>query len=534
MTHATVATWVRPAEPFGQRLAGCLGRIVAWVMRMTHAALDRLGADFADLGEVLEARGRLQQTDLTRFRQDILGFVAFLWPHIILTPAQQAHLLAVQQNTRVAAYGANGCGKSFDDALVALWSIYAWDALVIAVSAKESQLTDQYMRDVRRLFITTDVLWGEVRVLGIRRLDNPDSGLLCMAAGSEHTVRSYHAARVVFQIHEAQGAQDFVYGSAEIMAIGNWDKITLTGNPTDPSGPFYKRCMSAHWHPVRFDAREHPNVVEGRVVIPGGPTRESIAQRARDFGETSPLYISSVLGEFPFDTLDALVTRAMLDRAADRYESGALESRATGDWVAALDVARFGPDKTVLSARQGPVLRQLIPWSGRDTMQTCGLVLEQLRSWGAPLYAKGRAPVFGRLTSRLITDEVGLGAGVLDRLKEQEFPVGGFNGAASAGTPAERARFLNQRASAFFHLRALLEADRIALPRHEQLFEELTVTRWKVSSSGLVQIEAKEDLSSRLGRSPDFADSVCMCFSTFERRTGVPWSAADFPAVKCI
>jgi hypothetical protein len=50
---------------------------------------------------------------------------------------------------RVAAYGANGCGKTFDDAAIALCLVYVEGSLLIMPSAREGQLRDQFMRDVR-------------------------------------------------------------------------------------------------------------------------------------------------------------------------------------------------------------------------------------------------------------------------------------------------------------------------------------------------------------------------------------------------
>lgn len=41
---------------------------------------------------------------------------------------------------------------------------------------------------------------------------------------------------------------------------------------------------------------------------------------------------------------------------------------------------------------------------------------------------------------------------------------------------------------------------------------ELVAIQWKPSASGKVQIESKDDLNGRLGRSPDRADAVSMVF----------------------
>lgn len=42
---------------------------------------------------------------------------------------------------------------------------------------------------------------------------------------------------------------------------------------------------------------------------------------------------------------------------------------------------------------------------------------------------------------------------------------------------------------------------------------------WEVNSTGKVQIEAKDELRSRIGRSPDRADAAAMAFADFTPRT---------------
>ncbi len=85
-----------------------------------------------------------------------------------------------------------------------------------------------------------------------------------------------------------------------------------------------------------------------------------------------------------------------------------------------------------------------------------------------------------------------------------------YNGGAFT---SDRHRFLNRRAASFWHLRTLLEERNIALPRDEGLFEELLAIRWFPTSDGRVQLERKQDMKNRLGRSPDKADAVCMAFA---------------------
>jgi hypothetical protein len=76
--------------------------------------------------------------------------------------------------------------------------------------------------------------------------------------------------------------------------------------------------------------------------------------------------------------------------------------------VLGVDVARFGSDRTVLAVRRGNVVRVAQSFGGRDLMQTTGAVTELARALTAE---HGRKPT-------VVVDDVGLGGGVTDRLRE--------------------------------------------------------------------------------------------------------------------
>lgn len=62
------------------------------------------------------------------------------------------------------------------------------------------------------------------------------------------------------------------------------------------------------------------------------------------------------------------------------------------------------------------------------------------------------------------------------------------------------------------------------MSRDEALFEELLALRWRPTPQGKVQLERKDDLRSRLGRSPDRADAVAMVF-TERKTTPLTWGS---------
>ena len=53
---------------------------------------------------------------------------------------------------------------------------------------------------------------------------------------------------------------------------------------------------------------------------------------------------------------------------------------------------------------------------------------------------------------------------------------------------------------------------KIMLPDSETLLADLTAPHWKVLSGGSIQLESKDDIRKRLGRSTDEGDAVVMSF----------------------
>lgn len=63
----------------------------------------------------------------------------------------------------------------------------------------------------------------------------------------------------------------------------------------------------------------------------------------------------------------------------------------------------------------------------------------------------------------------------------------------------------------WWHLREALDPAyeaRLALPPDDLLVGDLTAPHWRVTSSGRIQVESKDDIKKHLGRSTDDGDAV--------------------------
>lgn len=121
--------------------------------------------------------------------------------------------------------------------------------------------------------------------------------------------------------------------------------------------------------------------------------------------------------------------------------------------------------------------------------------------------------------ARAIVDTDGLGAGVTDRLREQGYEVVAFHAGSKSGRRDRSGElgFLNLRAEAWWSFREALDPafeSKIELPPDDILIGDLTTPHWTITSSSRVQIEGKQEIRRRLGRSPDRADAVVQAFWT--------------------
>jgi hypothetical protein len=115
-------------------------------------------------------------------------------------------------------------------------------------------------------------------------------------------------------------------------------------------------------------------------------------------------------------------------------------------------------------------------------------------------------------------DVIGIGAGVVGRLRELGHDVFAFNAAEKSEQidMSGELGFVNMRSAAWWTMRELLDPANgfdIALPPNDRLTGDLTAPHWRVVSGGRIQVESKADIRKRLGRSTDHGDAVVMAFA---------------------
>jgi hypothetical protein len=213
-------------------------------------------------------------------------------------------------------------------------------------------------------------------------------------------------------------------------------------------------------------------------------------------GEDSPLYVSKVRGRFPEDATDGVVLLSWV-RACQRLEAEAGLPVELG-----MDVGAGG-DETNLRERRGPKAGRR--WHKRTPNfgDAVALALAAIQETGA---------------SRIKVDSIGIGWGVVGRLKElkaegrHSCEVVAVNVGAASSAPE---KFPKLRDQLWWEVGRELSRsggwDLVDLD--ETTIGQLTAPRYQRDSANRIHVEQKADTRKRLGRSPDDADALLLAYS---------------------
>ena len=432
------------------------------------------------------------------FASDILG--------VKLWAKQEEVLGSLVDHRRVAVKLGNGLGKGFCAAVALLWFLYAHRDAAIALSTAPTfrQVRHILWRQVHRLYRPNAQLLGG-KMLDTRWEIADDRYAMGLSAESADQFQGFHSPNTLIVVDEAEGVSDEIYEAIEAVMTSADPLLLLIGNPTIVTGAFRRAFYEERhlYHNITISALDSPNVQEGRTVIPGLTSARWVEERRETWGEDNPIYRARVLGEFPDQAEDTLISLSDVEAAARRWAEGQAEYAGDGsdEVVLAVDVARFGSDRSVILRRRGSRVMDVRTFRNMDTMQLAGWVAAAIQE-ASP--------------ERVCVDEIGVGAGVVDRLKEQGFPIKGINVARRA---SQDDVFANVRAEGYWRLKELFAAGQIAIPNDHQLMGELSALRYSYDSQGRVLMESKDSMRQRGLPSPDKADALMLAFLESNNKT---------------
>lgn len=394
---------------------------------------------------------------------------------------------------RVAVRSSHGVGKSMTVSIISLWFLLnRYPCKVVITAPTSAQLYDALFAEVKTLIKLLPIQLQQLLNVKSDRVElaaSPDAAFISARtsrAEAPESLQGVHSENVLLIADEASGVPQQVFEAAAGSMSGDNAHTILLGNPTRSSGFFYDvfHRMADQWRLFHVSAFDSPRV-----------SKDYIDEMRMRYGEASNVYRVRVLGEFPLSDDDTIIPMELIEAAMKRDIE--VDDRAPATW--GLDVSRFGSDKTALAKRKGSVITEVRTWSAMDLMQTCGVVKAEYDA--LPHHER---PV------EILVDSIGLGAGVVDRLRELRLPVRGINVAES---PSMKGTYTNLRTELWFQAKAFLEQRGCKLPNDENLKAELAATRFSFTSNGKMQAEGKDSLRKRGLKSPDMADAVCLALA---------------------
>jgi len=201
-------------------------------------------------------------------------------------------------------------------------------------------------------------------------------------------------------------------------------------------------------------------------------------------------YRREFLCDFSASMDNALIT---IDKVTDAAAKKMTDADITGSArILGVDVARFGSDRSVIQKRQGLAAFEPKIFDDIDNMTLAGMVAQTINDWQPDA----------------VFIDSGRGEGVIDRLRQLGYFVTEVNFGGKALNPT----YNNKRSEMWDNIRMWLD-DGGALPNNTDLKTDLCVPLYKFDNSNRMQLESKDDIKKRGGRSPDLGDALALTFS---------------------
>lgn len=407
---------------------------------------------------------------------------------------------SIVENKRTVVAACHAAGKSFLAAVITCWWLETnqpGQAFVLSTAPSWPQVRAVLWRNINQLHArhglrgrvnqTEWFMGGQLVGLGRKPADHDESSF-----------QGIHAPKVLVIIDEAGGVPEQLWTGAEAVTTSDECRILAIGNPDFPQGPFRKAWDSDQWNSIKISAYDNPNFTDEPCpmdVRKGLVGKQWVMDLLARCGETSPVYQSKVLGIFPDTSEDSVISYAHLVASINRDP---VDYQHDYPSILGVDVAGGGTDMTVVRQRRG--CRALRQWT------TSLSDSEHLVDWILKIAAETESTV-------IRIDSTGLGWGIAGSLREKA-PHINIVAINASETPSHK-RFLNSRAEMWWNGRMLAEKGEIDLSAAEDadaLLSQLSAPKWELNIKGKIKIESKDDIRTRIGRSPDNADALLLAF----------------------
>lgn len=454
--------------------------------------------------------------DLGRFTHDPLGFVRYAfrwgekgtvlenwlgpdeWQSQVLTEIGDE--LARTGKLRTATASGKGIGKSCVVAWLILWGLSTFEHTRGVVTANtDTQLRTKTWPELSK--------WYYLMIPPLRALFKLEAtSIHSTQVGADRTWRidaipwsannveafaglHNQGKRIVVIFDEASAIDPVIWDTSDGIFTDKDTEVLWAafGNPTKSDGRF-AQCwgkLRSLWKTRKIDSR-----------TAAVTDKNELNQIVEIYGLDHDYTRIYVLGEFPKSSSMQFISTTLVEEAMARQPQCWMNEPL----IMGVDVARFGDDQSVIAFRRGRDAAT-IPWVKRR-----GVNLMDLASEIARLADQEHVDA-------IFVDGVGMGAGVVDRLRQMQRDVFDVQAGGKAGGLHldEPIKVKSKRAEMWANMRSWLKGG--AIPDDDDLQTDLTGLLYGYDADGNTILERKEDAKKRGVASPDSADALALTFA---------------------
>lgn len=420
---------------------------------------------------------------------------------------QKEIVQSVYTHNVIAVKSCHGSGKTHAMSRIVLAFLFSHPNSVVITTAPTFRQVEQIMwRYIRKTWKNSKVNLGGI-ILKTKYEIDEDWYALGVSSDIPENFVGFHAKNILVVFDEGSGIADPIYEATQGLLTSDGSVHVVIGNPTKRTGEFYKMFLSRDVYKITISCFDTPNFTHNKIfslddltedraknaeiIMPALITPMWVWRLIQKYGSDSDVVRVRALAKFPKKDPDTLISVDLIEACIGGDIDHIGSKRVIG-----VDVARFGDDFTQIVERIGNVAKIMVKFIGNDTMKTAGYVARWLRD-----NPDGVAHI----------DVIGVGGGVVDRLKEQDDITDRVFGINSASSAHDSEHYINQRAEGWDGTMKWLR-DGAVLERgeYEDDWYELAQPRYKFSSSGKLQIESKEEMKKRGVASPNCADALVL------------------------
>ena len=391
-----------------------------------------------------------------------------------------------EQPLFIAIASGHGAAKTAFVNWVIRWFMSCRDhPQVVCTANTESQLTTKTWRELAKWHkLSANRDWFEWTATSYYLKAHQETWKANAIPWSENNTEAFagtHEENVLVVFDEASKISDKIWEVADGIFTTRKNIWLVCGNGTKNTGRFYD-CFhknKKYWKTWQIDSRKCKaanNAYLERLIEQYG-------------GEESDQARVRVLGQFPRTATRQLISTESVEKCQNHETEGfELLPKVMG-----VDIARFGDNSSTIAIRQGRKVYEIEVLPKMDLMATAHHVAEVIRR-ERPL--------------QVFVDGSGIGAGVVDRLRQLNFSITDVNGGNSSLNP----RFLNKRAEMWWEMKEAVEG-LMELPMDQKLKEELTCVEYDYTDKGRIRLDRKSDIMEQYGFSPDRADALAMTYA---------------------